>query len=223
MAIHEAGHMVIAKSFGIVCEGELYPTFTNDPGRGFAFDLWMALHRAGIEAGHSSHLRDRRLERGERYLTWEGETRFRKGRNGKALKLKPGKRKDRLVESSQKEMRMVAVAGVIATAYWFDRKWFHDAPPDIEWHDPGVMSETDWEAAGYTPGEPDKKLFTAADEVAALLMPDGGPLWPEVLRIARDLIEDSRDIVGDDAVTVSRWISEGARADNSGAAELTAR
>jgi len=30
-AIHEAGHVVIARSFGILCEAELTPTFTTDP------------------------------------------------------------------------------------------------------------------------------------------------------------------------------------------------
>jgi hypothetical protein len=93
--------------------------------------------------------------------------------------------------------------------------------PEIDWHDPDVMSETDWEGTGCPAGEPNKILFTAADKVAALLMPDGGPLWPKLLWIARDLIENSRDIVGDDDLTVSRWISEVATA-NSGAAELTA-
>jgi hypothetical protein len=185
-AIHEAGHLVIARSFGIFCTGEIYPTFTNDP----------------------------------RLRTWSGRTRFYAA-NDKPLKLKPGKRTGRLIEPSRQDMRMVSVAGPIAEAYWRDREVYRDVEPEIDWHDPDVMSETDWEGTGCPAGEPNKRLLTAADKVAALLMPDGGPLWPKLLWIARDLIENSRDIVGDDDLTVSRWISEVATA-NSGAAELTA-
>jgi len=36
-------------------------------------------------------------------------------------------------------------------------------------------------------------LFAAADNVAALLIPDGGKLWPFLLDIARYLIDFSRD------------------------------
>jgi hypothetical protein len=56
------------------------------------------------------------------------------------------------------------------------------------------MSESDWHFAGCPVGKPNQALFTTIDKVGALLRPDGGPLWLELIQTARDLIVGSRDI-----------------------------
>ena len=75
-------------------------------------------------------------------------------------------------------LRMVAVAGCIAEAVWTGAASFG----------PEAMSESDWEMAG---GAPSKKLLEAAEEVRDALCRTG-PLWPDLLREARRLIEEAR-------------------------------
>jgi len=50
------------------------------------------------------------------------------------------------------------------------------------------MSKSDWEMAG---GGPSKEPLKAAEEVRDALC-RSGPLWPDLLRVARRLIEEAR-------------------------------
>jgi hypothetical protein len=63
---------------------------------------------------------------------------------------------------------------------------------ELDWCDPTVMSESVWCFADCHVGEPNQALFTAIDKVGALLRPDVGPLWLELIQIERDLIVQSR-------------------------------
>ena len=162
-AIHEAGHVVIARSFGMVCQGEIYPTHTSDLAR-------------------------------ER--TW----------TGRIFRQMSGKRRGRLIVPTKKQLRMIAVAGAIASTYWQNRKIVR-REPRLDWWDSiwwSEMYKTDWQLAECPARvrNPDKKLCAAAKEVAALLKPVGGQLWPSLLLIARELIEDSRELPGGDILTL---------------------
>lgn len=56
------------------------------------------------------------------------------------------------------------------------------------------LSESEWRFAGCSVGEPSRTLFTAIDEVSALLRANGGPLRLELSQTARGLIDTSRAI-----------------------------
>ena len=77
---------------------------------------------------------------------------------------------------TKQHQRMIAVAGAVAEACWQDRV-ICDVADEWDWYDPAVMSESDWRFAGCSVGEPIRALFTAIDEVGALLRSNGGPLW----------------------------------------------
>jgi len=105
--------------------------------------------------------------------------------------------------TARRRRRMIAVAGGIAEAFWKCRNRGLDLDSCLHsdcWDlfglnyelDFDVMSESDWSLSGCEPVYPDGPFFTAVRKVAVLLRPDGGALWPELIRIARGLIEDSR-------------------------------
>jgi hypothetical protein len=94
---------------------------------------------------------------------------------------------------TKQQKRMIAVAGAAAEACWQDREMW-DGAEDINWYDPAVMSPSDWRGAGCPVGKPDTHFFTAVGDVAALLRPDGGPLWSPLIQAARNLIAESRTI-----------------------------
>jgi hypothetical protein len=102
-----------------------------------------------------------------------------------------------LIFPDTEQIRMISVAGAIAEIYWQYRKRVRSDPTGqqivLPWWG-NRMSKSDWESAGCPIDEPDKKLFAAAKKVATLLMPDDGALWPWLLLIARELIEDSREL-----------------------------
>jgi hypothetical protein len=81
---------------------------------------------------------------------------------------------------------LVAVAGAVAEAAWSGDE------PDL-----AMMSESDWEMAGFASRRRVRRagygrdLFEALDDVWSLLR-RGGPLWPELVREARRLIEEAR-------------------------------
>ena len=90
---------------------------------------------------------------------------------------------------------MIGVAGMIAEAlckgendpYGVDMDFMYDLLDD-----PDCMSESDWQLAGLTYGEGfTKKEFRQIDAAFDLL---SGPLWSEVLKRARTMIIESRDI-----------------------------
>jgi hypothetical protein len=122
--------------------------------------------------------------------TWIGT--FRNGgrlikRRGLIVKTPPTKRQERLI----------AVAGGIAEACWQYRN--SDQQFECPWdlgldycEDRHIMSDSDWELAGCAPGQPDTPFFTAVEKVIELLRPNGGALWPDLTRTARNLIETSR-------------------------------
>jgi hypothetical protein len=56
--------------------------------------------------------------------------------------------------------------------------------------EPDSMSRSDWTTCHATPGNPTPPLIGAAERVAALLTPRGGPLWPELRGVARVLMRD---------------------------------
>jgi hypothetical protein len=94
---------------------------------------------------------------------------------------------------TKQDQRMIAVAGAVAEACWQDRAIWGVAE-EWDWYDPAVMSESDWRLAGCPIGKPGQAVFTAIDRVGALLRPDGGPLWHELIQTARHLIVGSRAI-----------------------------
>jgi hypothetical protein len=140
-AIHEAGHMVVASSFGVLCQAWIVPVQGSE----------------------------------RRQKMWVGRCRFLGGKPFSQLQ------------------RMIAVAGAVAEACWQDRAIWGVAE-EWDWYDPAVMSESDWRFAGCSVGQPSRALFTAIDEVGALLRSNGGPLWQELIQTARGLIDTSRAI-----------------------------
>jgi hypothetical protein len=59
------------------------------------------------------------------------------------------------------------------------------------WWEEAIMSETDWERSGCSPGEPDAALMRAVAKVLNLL---SGPLRAELYATARGLIVESREV-----------------------------
>ncbi len=139
-AIHEAGRMVVASSFGVLCQAWIVPV--------------------------------------------QGSERWQKMSAGRCCFSgnKPTK----------KQQRLIAVARAVAEACWQDRA-ICSVADEWDWCDPAVMSESDRRFAGCPVGKPNRALFAAIDKVGALLRPDGGPLWLELIQTARDLIVGSRD------------------------------
>jgi hypothetical protein len=140
-AIHEAGHIVVARSFGVSCQAWIVPVLDNEP--------WQKM--------------------------WVGRSCFIGG--------KP----------TSRQLSMIAVAGAVAEACWQDRA-ISSVADEWDWYDPAVMSESDWRFAGCSVGQPSRALFTAIDEVGALLRSNGGPLWQELIQTARGLIDTSRAV-----------------------------
>jgi hypothetical protein len=142
-AIHEGGHLVIARMLKLpVLDAWIAPTTNNYP--------W------GINR------------------TWTGQVVL-----GPFIKKKYTKSKKRLI----------GVAGVVAEQRWCGA----DPSDDVDWHDPHITSESDWEDIGCDPGEPNDACFNAINQVAVLLARDAGPLWPSLIEVARCLIIRSRD------------------------------
>jgi hypothetical protein len=86
----------------------------------------------------------------------------------------------------RKKRKLVAVAGSVAEFCWRG-----DEIDLFYWYEPEVMSESDWEMADCSPGQPDRACFTAIEEVGELLG-RGRPLWGELIANARRLIVNSR-------------------------------
>lgn len=150
-AIHEAGHVVIARHLGIVApSASIFPTGT----------------------------------RNEWEKQWVGKASFYRY-------VIIGKRKQRVEPAPERAQQMLGVAGAVAEFCWQG-----ESARDIEetecWHDPDVMSGTDWEGTGCAPGEPTRQLFRAIDRVFSLFDRETGKLFPHVTREARRLIEESR-------------------------------
>jgi hypothetical protein len=91
----------------------------------------------------------------------------------------------RLHGASDRDRRMIGVAGEVATIHWSEGD-----PEDCILQDT-FLSESDWGMTGCPPGKPDQKFFEAAIEVSALLDPSGQH-WSNVTRTARRLIYESR-------------------------------
>ncbi len=78
---------------------------------------------------------------------------------------------------------MTGVAGAVAECLWEDRYWGLD---NVDWYDPGTMSDSDWRSARCEPGSPDRAFFSAVEKVAALFRyrDNEGPLWPALTQTA---------------------------------------
>lgn len=87
---------------------------------------------------------------------------------------------------SETELRMFGIAGYVAEAIW--RNEWLDGDMDMALSDYDCLSDSDKRACGPL-GEP---LERAARQVGKLFDRDSGKLWPDVLRVARQLILESR-------------------------------
>jgi hypothetical protein len=99
------------------------------------------------------------------------------------------------------EKRFFSVAGAVAEACWEDRSGDVDCIIDsMDWYDPEIMSDTDWEGSSCAPGVPDDALFTAVEKVARLFRREcvigkgrpPGPLWSALIETSRALIVNAR-------------------------------
>lgn len=92
---------------------------------------------------------------------------------------------------STRRQHMIAVAGCVAERAWKTVRRPNEfcGCDEEDLLDPDVMSDTDWAAAGHTPGEPTTRLFSAYMATDKLFT-DGGPLWLPLLAAARALIRD---------------------------------
>ena len=99
-----------------------------------------------------------------------------------------------LSEVRRSDVRMIAVAGMVAETLWKNGHDEEYAEPygwdDILWDD-ACMSPSDWRLAGYEPGEPDDDLFSVVAGVAGLFMSD---LWPVLTDLSRTLMGDTETI-----------------------------
>lgn len=142
-AVHEAGHLVMARHFHVVSDEDA--TYLFPRAR-----IWR------------SATMDSLWEK-----TWLGECR---GLDVRSL--------------SEAQRRMFGIAGYVAEAMWRD-EWFDVDTLPLDYDD---LSDTDKRACGPL-GEP---LERAARRVEKLFDRNTGKLWPEVLRVARQLIVESR-------------------------------
>ena len=90
-----------------------------------------------------------------------------------------------------RQERMIGVAGAVAELSWA-RAYnnVHELFYDCEWEE--IMSPTDWFSTGCDPGSDDAPLQTAIKKVGRLLHHRDGPLWSELVLVARALIVKSR-------------------------------
>lgn len=144
-AVHEAGHLVIARHFHAVSDEDV--TYLFPRAR-----IWRS---ATMESLWEK--------------TWLGECR---GFDFRSL--------------SQTQRRMFGIAGYVAEAMW--RDGWSDDDLDLLSYDYDDLSDTDKRACEPL-GEP---LERAARRVANLFDRYDGKLWPDVLRVSRQLIVESR-------------------------------
>ena len=101
---------------------------------------------------------------------------------------------DRPEDLRHPDVRMIAVAGLVAEILW---KTGHDEEYADQWGwecyllDEDSMSPSDWRLAGCEPGDPDDNLFQTTAEVAKLFLTD---LWPDLVGISRTLMSDTEAI-----------------------------
>lgn len=143
IAVHEAGHYVIARHLGfrhvfaLIWQGE-----APNPAR----DVWR---------GMCSRLRD--LHHGRRPI----------------------------------EDMMIGCAGLVAEVAWCEMTKGGALRRVADYlREPDSMSRSDWATCHAPPGDPAPALIEAAEHVAALLTPRGGPLWPELRGVARVLMRE---------------------------------
>jgi hypothetical protein len=89
------------------------------------------------------------------------------------------------------QMTMFSVAGSVAKCCW-NNDAFCDTIDNDRWCAAEVMSQSDWDGCGCTPGHPTKQMPRIIERPFALLKRKDGPLWPPLLSEARQLIEGSR-------------------------------
>ncbi|MCK8788254.1 hypothetical protein M0638_28285 [Roseomonas sp. NAR14] len=107
---------------------------------------------------------------------------------------------------SDRRRIMFSVAGAVAEQAWDDYRG-RERLDELCFEDlliePDAMSATDWDGCGCLPGEPNLKLVRCAEQVAELLTPHGGALWPLLLQTSRSLIRNG-------------WITSEKQAANAG-------
>jgi hypothetical protein len=86
---------------------------------------------------------------------------------------------------SQHKWAMFAVAGTVGELCWRREE-------DWDWEDPAALSPTDWAGCGCEPGAPSRAMLKAIDMTVALLTPDEGRLWPQLIKEARWLMPGCR-------------------------------
>lgn len=144
-AVHEAGHLVMARHFHVVSDEDAADLFSRAR-------IWRSATMDSLSE-----------------KTWIGQCR------GLGLR-----------SLSQTQRRMFGIAGYVAETMWRD-EWFDD-DMDMTLSGYDCLSDTDKRACGPL-GEP---LERAARRVGKLFDRDTGKLWPDVLRVARQLIVASR-------------------------------
>ena len=92
---------------------------------------------------------------------------------------------------SPAENALVAVAGAVAEFAW-KRETFFDTCDNGLWHEPDIMSASDWAMTGCQPGEPTDFLFDTIEAAFNLLGAGNGILWADLVKQSRLLIVDSR-------------------------------
>jgi hypothetical protein len=94
---------------------------------------------------------------------------------------------------------MIGVAGAVAEFCWVG-EWGIETIENGCWHDPDVMSDSDWNIAGCPPGHPTRGLLGAVEGAFGLLNRDTGALFPQLTWEARRLISESRIIASTERV-----------------------
>src|SRR5207253_6593679 len=69
------------------------------------------------------------------------------------------------------KLALIGVAGVVAVTTW-QRRWRACRSSNIDWEDPGTMSQSDWRYCGCDPGRVEPHLLEAADHAFRLFDPD---------------------------------------------------
>lgn len=142
IAVHEAGHYVIARHLGlghvfaVIWQGEDAPHPARDVWRGMCRHIRVDRHARPIEDG-----------------------------------------------------MMLGCAGLVAELAWREMTKGGALRRVADYlREPDSMSRSDWSTCHAPPGDPAPALIRAAEHVAALLTPHGGPLWPELRGVARVLM-----------------------------------
>jgi hypothetical protein len=152
-ALHEAGHIVMARHFRFPCEASVWPHHEQN-GQTLGEDrIWLG-----------------RTEISSRVI-------FKSG----AVKIKT---------PTRKQHRMIAVAGSVAQNLWRYRHLDDQGFLDLncgEFIDD--ISDSDWHLLQLDPFKQTTQFFRLVVNAAMILRPNTGALWPQLIRVSRELID----------------------------------